>query len=225
MQYHWDFSFLLQFWPLLWKGAKNTVWLALTTFGFAMVIGLVAGLGRTAHIRVVRWLATIYVEIFRNLPGLVIVFWFYYAIPIITGWQSSVLLSSTIALSLYGGAYCAEIYRAGIESVGRGQWEVARALGMGRWLQMRYIILPQALRRMIPAFSNRGIELFKTTTLASTLAFAELLHTGKLIAEDQLRPLETFTVISLMYTAICLPVSYISLWLERRYGPADGASS
>lgn len=225
MNYQWDFSFLLNYLPLLGYGALNTLRLAVTTFVAGMIIGLFAGLGRLSPVRLVRTAATVYVEIFRNLPGIVLIFWFYYAIPIITGWQSSVWVAATVALSLYTGAYCAEIYRAGIESVNRGQWEAARALGMNPWLRMRYVILPQALRRMIPAFSNRAIEVLKTTTLTSTLAFAELLYTAKLIAEDQFRPLEAFTAVSLLYTAICVPISYLSLWLERRHGPADGASS
>ena len=224
MHYQWDFSFLLTSWPLLLVGLANTLQLAAGSLLVGLLIGLVAGLGRSSASWLLRCPATCYVEFFRNVPGLILIFWFYYAIPIITGWQSSVWLAAMVSLSLYTGAYCAEIYRAGIESIDRGQWEAGRALGLKRWNQFQDIILPQALRRMIPAFANRAIEVVKTTTLASALAFGDLLYNTKLIAEDQLRPLEAYTTVTLIFTAILLPVSYLCFRLERRFAPADGAS-
>lgn len=217
MKYQWDFSFLLHNWPLLLVGLGNTIRLSAVALIAGILIGIVIGVGRTSHSRFVALAATAYVEVFRNLPGLVLIFWFYYALPILTGWQSSIWLASTVALSVYTGAYCAEICRAGIESIDRGQWEVGQALGMNRWMQLRLIVLPQALRRMIPAFTNRAIELVKATTLASTLSFGELLYNTKMIAEDQLRPLEAYTVVTLIFTLILIPVSYMSIKLERKY--------
>jgi polar amino acid transport system permease protein len=142
----------------------------------------------------------------------------FYALPILTGMQSSPWVASVVSLSLYTGAYSAEIYRAGIASIESGQWEAARALGFGYRNQMRYVVLPQALMRMVPAFGNRAIELAKATTLASTIAFGEVLYTAKTIAEDQYRPLETYTAVTLLFTAILLPLSYACIRLERRLG-------
>jgi polar amino acid transport system permease protein len=176
------------------------------------------GVLRTAPSRILRAIGTFYVETIRNTPGLVQLIWIFYALPILTGMQSSPWIAATVSLSLYTGAYSAEIYRAGIASIELGQWEAAKALGFGYLDQMRYVVMPQALVRMIPAFGNRAIELAKATTLASTIAFGELLHTAKTIAEDQLRPLETYTAVTLIFTLVLLPLSYAIIQLERRFG-------
>jgi len=218
MVYKWDFNFLLQLGPLLLKGLENTAKLWLVALVCGLAIGMVMGVFRTAPSRLLRAIGTLYVETIRNTPGLVQLIWIFYALPILTGMQSSAWVAASVSLSLYTGAYSAEIYRAGIASVELGQWEAARALGFGYLNQMRYVVLPQALMRMIPAFGNRAIELAKATTLASTIAFADLLYTAKMIAEDQLRPLETYTAVTLIFTAVLLPVSYAVVLLERRLG-------
>lgn len=224
MAYTWDFNFLLSVGPLLLKGLVNTIKLWAVALSCGLAIGLVMGLCRTAPSAILRGIGTVYVESIRNTPGLVQLIWFYYALPIMTGLQSSAWLAATVSLSLYTGAYSTEIYRAGIASVEAGQWEAARALGFGYGNQMRYVVLPQALMRMIPAFGNRAIELAKATTLASTIAFGELLYTAKTIAEDQLRPLETYTAVTLIFTAILLPLSYACIWLERRVARNTGGA-
>ena len=224
MAYTWDFNFLLSVGPLLLKGLVNTIKLWAVALSCGLAIGLVMGLCRTAPSAVLRGVGTAYVESIRNTPGLVQLIWFFYALPILTGLQSSAWLAAAVSLSLYTGAYSAEIYRAGIASVEAGQWEAARALGFGYGNQMRYVVLPQALMRMIPAFGNRAIELAKATTLASTIAFGELLYTAKTIAEDQLRPLETYTAVTLIFTAILLPLSYACIWLERRVAKNSGGA-
>lgn len=224
MPYVWDFNFLLQLGPLLLAGLINTAKLWAVALAFGLAIGLVMGIFRSTPSAILRGIGTVYVEAIRNTPGLVQLIWFFYAIPILTGLQSSAWLASAVSLSLYTGAYTAEIYRAGIASVEAGQWEAARALGFGYRDQMRYVVLPQALMRMIPAFGNRAIELAKATTLASTIAFGELLYTAKTIAEDQLRPLETYTAITLIFTAVLLPVSYLCVRLERRVARNNGGA-
>jgi polar amino acid transport system permease protein len=218
MTYHWDFGFLLQIWPVLLLGLENTVKLWAVALVCGLAIGLVMGVLRTAPSRILRAIGTFYVETIRNTPGLVQLIWIFYALPILTGMQSSPWIAATVSLSLYTGAYSAEIYRAGIASIELGQWEAAKALGFGYLNQMRYVVMPQALVRMIPAFGNRAIELAKATTLASTIAFGELLHTAKTIAEDQLRPLETYTAVTLIFTLVLLPLSYAIIRLERRFG-------
>jgi polar amino acid transport system permease protein len=215
MSYQWDFAFLWVLWPILVTGLVGTAKLWIVSLCCGLAIGLVVGIFRTSPSRVLRAMGTVYVEAIRNTPGLVQLMWFYYAIPMATGWQASAWLAAAVSLSIYTGAYSAEIYRAGIQSVERGQWEAARALGFGYGAQMRYVVLPQALMRMVPAFGNRAIELAKATTLASTIAFGELLYTAKTIAEDQMRPLETYTAVTVIFTAILLPVSYGCVWLER----------
>ena len=216
MTYHWDFAFLLQVVPVLLKGLENTAKLWAVALFCGLVIGLVMGVFRTAPSIVLRAIGTFYVETIRNTPGLVQLIWIFYALPILTGLQSSPWIAATVSLSLYTGAYSAEIFRAGIASIELGQWEAARALGFRYVDQMRYVVLPQALMRIIPAFGNRAIELAKATTLASTIAFGELLYTAKTIAEDQYRPLETYTAVTLIFTLVLLPVSYGIVRLEKR---------
>ncbi|MCC7426308.1 MAG: amino acid ABC transporter permease [Alphaproteobacteria bacterium] len=222
MSYAWDFNFLWALGPLLLGGLINTGKLWAIAFSSGLAIGLAFGIMRTVPSRILRGIGMVYVEAIRNTPGLILLIWFYYALPILVGVQSSAWLAACVALSLYTGAYSAEIYRAGIASVEAGQWEAARAIGLSYAHQMRYIVLPQAVMRMIPAFGNRAIELAKATTLASTLAFGELLFTAKVIAEDQFRPLETFTAVSVIFTAVLLPLSYACIWLERRVARSGG---
>jgi polar amino acid transport system permease protein len=216
MTYQWDFGFLIHLGPLLLKGLENTAKLWAVALVCGLAIGMVMGIFRSTPSRVLRGIGTFYVETIRNTPGLVQLIWIFYALPILTGMQSSPWVAASVSLSLYTGAYSAEIYRAGIASVELGQWEAARALGFGYFNQMRYVVMPQALIRMVPAFGNRAIELAKATTLASTIAFGELLYTAKTIAEDQLRPLETYTAVTLIFTAVLLPVSYAVVRLEKR---------
>lgn len=216
MAYHWSFGFLWASAPLLWQGLMNTLWLALICSVCGLLIGLFAALLLLSRWHVARLLATGYTELFRNVPGIVQIFWFYFTIPVLTGWQSSPFLAASVSLSLYSGAFCAEIYRAGILSVDPGQWAAANALGFGRLYTMRDVILPQAMQRMLPAFTNRIMEVVKTTTLASTISFAELLYNAKLAAEDQLRPLEAYTAVAVIFTLILLPLSYAATRLERR---------
>jgi polar amino acid transport system permease protein len=222
MKYQWEFDFLWNSRWLLLLGLTNTLKLAVVSLAAGLMIGLITGIGRVSTSRFVRGIAGAYTEFFRNIPAIVLIFWFYYAIPVFTGWQATAWMTSIVALSLYTGAYCGEIYRAGIESVEKGQWEAARALGFDRAKQFRYIIVPQAIARMVPAFTNRSIELVKTTTLASSISLAETLYTAKLLAEDQLRPLEAYTAAALIFTSIILPLSYLAFRLERRMRISGG---
>ena len=222
MAYQWNFEFLWQMRGLLLLGLANTAKLWAVALSCGLLIGLVIGIFRSTPSRILRAFGTFYVETIRNTPGMVQLIWVFFALTILTGMQSSAWVAAAASLSIYTGAYSAEIFRAGIASVENGQWEAARALGFGYRNQMRYVILPQALMRMIPAFGNRAIELAKATTLASTIAFGELLYTAKTIAEDQMRPLETYTAVTLIFTAVLLPVSYFFIWLERRMASRGG---
>lgn len=216
MNYHWDFGVIVAYYPALINGLINTIRLSAVCFIAGLSIGLFFGVLRTTPTRILRLIGTCYVEMFRNVPSLILLVWFYYAIPAATGWQLSIWIAATVALSLYSGAYSAEIYRAGIESIDKGQWEAARALGFGYLGQLRYAILPQAIPKMIPAFTNRGIELVKSTTLASMLAYPDLLYQARIIGESEYRPLEAYTAVAVLFTAFLLPMTYLSLWIEKR---------
>lgn len=221
MTYHWNFSSIVQYRQLLYQGLAGTLQLGAISLLSALLIGIVIGLLRTSQPTGLRLVAGIYVGFFRNIPFLVQLFWFFYAIPVLTGIQAKPFFASWIALSLYGGAYFGEIYRAGIQSVERGQWEAARAIGLGYFEVMRSVVLPQAIRRMIPPLTTQAIELVKLTTVASTIAYFELLYSAKLVSDQDLRPLEAYTAVAVILISLLLVLSFIAARLERRLQAAQ----
>jgi polar amino acid transport system permease protein len=152
---------------------------------------------------------------------LVQLIWFYYACPIVLGQQLSPLTAAALARTLNTSAYCAEIFRGGIVAIARGQWEGAKAIGMTRAMTMRRVILPQVLKSMLPAFTNRAIELAKVTSLASLLAVNEIMYQGRLLSSTYYRPLEILTVVAVFYFLLIYPGSYLSARLERRLAARD----
>ena len=220
MTYQWDFSSVFQAYPVLLKGLWNTLVLACTAVAGSLLLGLLIGIARTAR-RPLCWLGAVYVELFRNVPVLIQLFLFFYLVPLFFGIRNNNFLVAAVTLSLYKGAFIAEIYRSGIQSIERGQWDAARALGLGYAGQMRYVILPQAIKRMIPAFTNRVIETFKLTTVASLVVYPELLYQTKIIADSEFRPLESFTVLAIFFAVVVLPISRLSAHLEKRLQAAD----
>ncbi len=221
MQYQWDFSFLVTQYPLLLLGLWGTLVLTVITVAIGLVLGVVFGAARSARSKLLSFPGGCYVEFFRNVPPLVLVFWFHFTVPILINQQGSPFVSATIALSLYNGAYFAEIYRSGIQSIEREQWEGGKAIGFGYFRLMRYIVLPQAIKRMIPAFANQTIDALKLTTLASTITFAELLYYGRLIANTEFRPLEAYTTVAVLYIVISLMLSYVSVRIESWLARSD----
>ncbi len=217
MAYSWDFSFLLAHRNLIIAGLANTLKLAAASIACGLPIGLAAGAARSAQTRPLRLIGACYVELFRNIPAMVLIFWFFYAVPILAGIQNDRFLAAFLALTVYGGAYFAEIYRSGIQSVERGQWEAARALGFGYLGQMRYVVLPQAIRRMVPAFTNEAIELVKLTAIASTIAYTELLYDAKLLSDIEYRPVESYTFIAGLFIVLLFLLSLASRWVERGF--------
>ena len=221
MAYRWNFAPLLENADVLWAGALGTLRLFAICVVLGLGAGLVVALGRIARSRWIHAPATAFVEFFRNTPVLVQILWFYYALPILLPFEVSPLTAAALGISLNSAAFSAEIYRGGIESIDRGQAEAARALGMTAAQAMRRIVLPQALRRMLPALTNRGIEIFKMTTLASAVAYVELLQQGKLLASLNFNPIETYTVIAVVFFLCLLPLVQATYALERRLGRSD----
>jgi polar amino acid transport system permease protein len=217
MGYQPDFTDVIENLDLLLRGAWLTVLLWAIAYGFGLVVGLGMGLARASERRAVNWPATAYIEVFRNTPVLVQLVWFFYAFPVLTGLQMAAFTAAALGLSLNTSAYCAEIYRGGIQSIVKGQWEAGRALGMSWPTLMRRIILPQAMRRMLPAFTNRAIELAKMTAIASIVAVHELMYEARLLSANSYRPLEVFTVIAVVYFVVIYPGTLLSYRLEARF--------
>ena len=216
MGYSLDFSLVLASWPVLLRGLAVTVALWAPSRGVSLVVGLGLALARLARSAWLRWPSLAFIELFRDTPVLIQLIWFFYAFPILAGVQLSPFMAASLALTLNTSAYCAEIFRGGIRSIARGQWEGAKALGMGRTAILKRVILPQVARRMLPAFTNRAIELAKVTSLASILSVHELMYQGRLLSATYYRPLEILTTVALVYFVIIYPGSFLSLRLERR---------
>jgi len=221
MAYRWNFAPVLENADVLAAGAIGTLRLFAICAVAGLSLGLAVGLMRHSRSRWTYLPATAFVEFFRNTPVLVQILWFYYALPILLPFQIGPLAAAALGISLNSAAFSAEIYRGGIESIDRGQAEAARALGMTAAQAMRRVILPQALRRMLPALTNRGIEIFKMTTLASAVAYAELLQQGKLLASLNFNPIETYTVIAAVFFLCLFPLVQATYALERRLGRSD----
>lgn len=210
--YHWDFGILWTYRTLLIAGLAYTLLFTMICVVLGLLIGLVTGVGRLSKHRFVSVPLRAYVEVFRCTPVLVQLVWFYYALPVLSGVQISAVTAATLCLSLYGGAFYSEIIRGGIISSDSGQIEAARALGMRGHQILRRIVLPQALKRMVPPLMSQSIMQLKNTSLLSVLAVPDLLYQGQVIAHETYRPLELYTFIAVAYFAVLLPVT---MWAKR----------
>ncbi|MEP1768308.1 MAG: amino acid ABC transporter permease [Sulfitobacter sp.] len=202
MGYDWDFAIVLRDFDMLLLGLLNT----LKVTGFALLFGVPLGLGlalaRLYGNAVVRWPVGFLIEFLRSTPPIAQLFWIYFAMPLLIGVEINPFEASVMTFSLQSSAFFAEVFRGGIMSIDKGQWEASKALGMGRNQQLSRVILPQAVKRMVPAFMERAIELMKTTTLVGTIAYADLLYEAQSIAEETYRSLEIFTVAAAMYFVV-----------------------
>ena len=216
MGYEWSFGFLLRYTHLFLVGIATTLAYTIGTVLLGLLIGLVLGMARLSKSRLVNAPLVAFIEVFRCTPLLVQIVWFYYALPVILGIQIPATVAAVLVLSLYTGAFYAEIFRGGIVSIEPGQWDAARALGL-RWRHvMRCVVLPQAVRRMVPPFMNQSIIQLKNTSLVSTIAVPDLLYQGSLITADTYRPLEVYTVVALIYFALLFPATRLVQWWEGR---------
>ena len=221
MNYRWDFASVFSNTDALLAGLAGTLRIFAICLVIGLSLGLVVGLGRYSRRKWVYVPASIFVEFFRNTPVLVQILWFYFALPILVPFEVSPLLAATLGISLNSAAFSAEIFRGGIQSIDRGQWEGARAIGMTHSQALRRVVLPQAMRRMLPPLTNRGIEIFKMSTLASAVAYVELLQQGKLIASHNFNPIEAYTVVALIFFAVLFPLVQATYALERKLRRAD----
>lgn len=215
--YTWSFGFVFANGSYLLAGLLGALQLAIGALVLGGIVGLPIGLCRVSRFRVVRILTAGYVNIFRNTPAVVQLLWFYYALPILLGIQLSPFVAALIAFSLATAAYVAEIVRAGIEAIPRGQSEAAIALGLNYFRRMRLVILPQALRHMIPAFTNQAIDIVKLTAISSMIAYGDLVYHAQVLATQEFRPIEAYSAVAVIYSLILIPLSHIALRIEKHY--------
>ena len=214
--YSWDFGSLWSYRWLFLDGVEVTVLFTVAVVVIGLAAGLAAALGSLSRVGVLRWLSMAYVEVFRCTPLLVQLIWFYYAMPILTGFDLTPTTASILALSLYGGSFYAEVIRGGIVSIDVGQAEAGAALGMTPNQAMRRILLPQGLRQMVPPLMNQSIMQFKNTSLVSVLAVPDLVYQAQMVAHDNYRPLETYSAVAAAYFMILFPLTVFVRIGERR---------
>jgi len=212
-----QFAKILGYLPDLIRGVGVTLELGLISAGVGLVLGLVLALMKYSRVPVLYWPAAVYIEFFRTTPPLVQIVWLYYGLPLFTGYDLGALGAAAVALGLNIAAFYAEIIRAGIVGVHRTQWQAARVLGLGLPDTLRYVVLPQALRNVLPPMGTTTIYLIKDTALASAIGTPELLRIGQLIAVETFRPVETLTLVAVLYFVVTYPVAILIGRMERRF--------
>jgi len=200
--------------PLL-AGLLMTVELTIVVMALSLVFALFVALGGISRWWPLRWVVKIYIEIIRGTPLLLQLVYIYYALPEIAGIRFDPFTAGVIALTLNYSAYISEVYRSGIQAIGRGQHDAAAALGMTGPLAMRRIILPQAIRIVIPSLGNYFIGLFKDTALCSAVSIQEVLFTAQIIAAQSFQYFTLYTVVLIMYLGVSFPAARLVGYLER----------
>jgi len=212
-------------------GIVVTIILTVCSFFFILIVGLLGGLGRIADNPVIKFISSLYVEIVRGIPLLVQLIWWYFAAPVViqsigvalniaplAQYRANAIVLAIVGLVVCYGAYMSEIFRAGIQSIPRGQMEAARSLGMNYFQAMRHVILPQAMRVVLPPVGNEFIMLLKDTSLVSVVAVADLTRRGREFMSIHFNPIEVWTLIALVYLLMTLFSARVIARLEKRRG-------
>jgi len=220
------------FWRILLfvrDGVAVTAFITVTAFMFTLVLGMIGGLGRLSRNWVIHGVATLYVEIVRGIPLLVQLIWWYFAFPIIiqgigrwlniaaiADYRANAIFTAVTGLTVCYGAYMSEIYRAGIQSIPKGQAEAARSLGMTHFQSMRHVVLPQAVRMVLPPVGNEFIALLKDSCLVSVVAVADLTRRGREFMAVHFNPIEVWTMVALLYLIMTLFLARLVSWVEKK---------
>lgn len=207
---------------MILESLGQTLLLCLLSLVFAMIIGLIFALLNVSANRGCNLIGTVYVDAVRGVPLIVLAYFIYFGLPAgmkamgFTDFRLTALQAGTAALSMNCGAYMAEIIRAGIQSVDKGQMEAARSLGMSKMLSMQHIIMPQAIKTMIPSIINQFIITLKDTSILSVIGFPELTNMGKTISGNTFKSLETWAIIGVVYMIVIITLSKVAKRIERK---------
>jgi polar amino acid transport system permease protein len=202
------------------KFVGGTVRLAIPAIIFGFLLGIFIGLGRLAPSRLIRVPATIYVEFFRGVPLVMVIFWMWFVVPIVLRRPIPEYWVALTAFVVFEAAYLGEIVRAGVQSVARGQVEAATAVGLTGSQTMRYVVLPQALKNMIPSLVTQFIVLFKDTSLASIIGFMDLTKAAQVVNNREVRPFALYLFIAVVYWVCTYSMSRYARHVEQRLSPA-----
>jgi polar amino acid transport system permease protein len=220
------------FWNILLfvrDGLVVTVFVTITAFIFTLILGMFGGLGRLSRNRIIYGISSLYVELLRGIPLLVQLIWWYFAFPVVVqqigrslnipalaNYQANAIFIAVVGLVVCYGAYMSEIYRAGIQSVPKGQVEAARSLGMSYVQTMRHVVFPQAFRVILPPVGNEFIALLKDSSLVSVVAVADLTRRGREFMATHFNPIEVWTMVALLYLVMTLFSARMVSWMEKK---------
>lgn len=207
---------VVEFLPQLGTGLYYTLLISVVGLLVGFILGAIFGLGRISDKKVIYSISTLYIEVIRGTPVLVQAIWIFFALPLITQYNMDSVLAGIVVIALNSGAYIAEIVRGAVQSIEKGQMEAGRSLGLDQGQAMRYIIWPQAFKRMIPPLGNQFIISIKDTSLLSVILVPELMFQGRLIASNHYNAVEIYTAVAVFYLAITLTLSFVLRILERR---------
>ena len=216
-----DLSLVTDSLPLLLQGALVTLEITALAVGLGLVFGLVAALAQLSKFAPLRLTAKVYVDFIRGTPLLVQIFIIYFALPVVIGHRIDPFFAAVAACSINSGAYVAEIFRAGIQSIDIGQMRAGLSLGMNWTMTMRYIILPQAFKRIIPPLGNEFIAMLKDSSLLSVIGFEELTRSGQLIIAETYGSLEIWSAVAIIYLVMTLTITRIVSVLEKKFRASD----
>ena len=214
LQFNW--LGVVDYIPALLQGLYYTLLISVVGLIIGFILGAIFGLGRISRSKILYGISAVYVEVLRGTPVLVQAIWIYFALPLIVGFNIPSLAAGIIVIGLNSGAYIAEIVRGAVQSVEKGQMEAGRSLGLPRHLTMRYVIWPQAFKRMIPPLGNQFIISIKDTSLLSVILVPELIFQGRLIASNHFNAVEIYTTVAIFYLVITLTLSKILNLMEKR---------
>ena len=204
-----------EFFPILMSGVALTIVVTIGSLLLSTVLGLVWAMMRVSGIKPLTMLSASLINVIRGIPIIVLLFYLYFVMPEL-GVTLSALQAAILGLGIAYSAYQAENFRAGIEAIDKGQIEAAQSIGMGWWLTMRRVVLPQAVRIVLPPYGNVMIMMLKDSSQASTITVAELALQGKLIAVSTFKNATVFTLVALMYLVMCVPLILLVRHLEKR---------
>jgi polar amino acid transport system permease protein len=214
--YEFRFDVIWEYLPYLAKGIWITMYVTLASTAIGLVLGVVIAVLRLSKNPILSAPMRVYIEFFRNTPTLVKLVWVFYLIPILLGLQTEAVTSCIIAMAVSAAAYIAEVVRAGIQDVPRGDIEAAEAIGMRPITVLRRIILPQALRKVLPPLANTFIVFLKYSSLISVVGVQDLMYRANVISTTTFRPIETYTVLALFYFVLCYGLSKLFTTVEGR---------
>ena len=202
-------------------GIKTTIMLSFFSLIIGTTLGGILSLLRLSKFRLLKAIASVYIEVFRGTPMMVQIALVYFGSYVLLGVDMNSFIAALIAVSLNSAAYVAEIIRSGIQSVDKGQWEASRSLGLSNSQTMRYIILPQAVKNILPALGNEFVTLIKETAVASTIGVLDLMHASKIVQSGSYKAFEPLVIVAVIYFILTFTLSKLVGVLERRLSYSD----